>query len=321
MGKLTAWITPEDDRKRKRIAIGLTVLIALILTIISIYWVETYGIALFFITPVFMGICSVVIYGKKKAMTRSQAFNLAVLTLFFYFLALICFAIEGIICIIMALPFALFLVWFGSLIGYEIITKTPRGGGPTVIAFVFIIPIFSFIEKDTTPTITSVRTFIDIDASPEVVWENVIEFPQLKEPTEFIFKTGIAYPINAKITGNGVGAIRYCNFTTGSFVEPITVWDQPKLLAFDVLEQPEPMKEISFWDIDAPHLHDYFVSKKGQFKLIKLANGKTRLEGTTWYYHKIKPEFYWKLWSNYIVHAIHNRVLEHIKRNAEEVTQ
>lgn len=317
MSKITAWLVPENDRKRKFIAIVFTLVIALLFTAICIYRFGEYGFTLFVITPLFMGICPVVIYGKKKAITQGQAFNIAALTLLFYCLAMIFLAIEGLICIIMALPLGLICVWLGSLIGYGIIKRKPKGGAPTVIALLFIIPVFSFIEKDSTPSITSVTTSIDIDATPEVVWENVVEFPQLKEPTEFLFQTGVAYPINAKINGNGVGAIRYCNFTTGSFVEPITVWDQPKLLAFDVLEQPAPMKEISFWDIDAPHLHDYFVSKKGQFKLIALPNGKTRLEGTTWYYHRIKPEFYWKLWSNYIVHAIHNRVLEHIKENAE----
>lgn len=145
----------------------------------------------------------------------------------------------------------------------------------------------------------------------------MIEFPQLEEPDELLFKAGIAYPVNAQIEGTGVGAVRHCNFTTGSFVEPITVWDEPRLLKFSVDEQPAPMKELSFWDIDAPHLHDYFVSKQGQFKLTKLPNGNTLLEGTTWYYHNIKPAVYWRLWSDYIIHKIHNRVLEHIKVNAE----
>ncbi|RZK09582.1 MAG: hypothetical protein EOO46_13430 [Flavobacterium sp.] len=139
----------------------------------------------------------------------------------------------------------------------------------------------------------------------------------MNKPKEFIFKTGIAYPINAKIEGSGIGAVRYCNFTTGSFVEPITIWERPNLLQFTVEEQPAPLKEISFWDLDAPHLHDYFVSKQGQFKLTKLKNGTTLLEGTTWYYHDIKPSFYWNIWSKYIVHKIHNRVLEHIKHNSE----
>jgi phosphoribosylformylglycinamidine (FGAM) synthase-like enzyme len=41
------------------------------------------------------------------------------------------------------------------------------------------------------------------------------------------------------------------------------------------------------------------------------------LEGTTWYYHNIRPTFYWQLWSDHIIHKIHERVLTHIKTNAE----
>jgi len=165
--------------------------------------------------------------------------------------------------------------------------------------------------------VRAVITSIDIKASPATVWKSVVAFPELEAPTEFIFRTGIAYPINATITGQGVGAIRYCNFSTGSFVEPITVWDEPKLLQFSVEEQPVPMKELSFQNVDPKHLHGYWVSRKGQFKLIPLKDGGTRLEGSTWYYNKINPDWYWTIWSDYIVHQIHNRVLHHIKKQAE----
>jgi hypothetical protein len=172
--------------------------------------------------------------------------------------------------------------------------------------------------KDDEDELRSVTTSIEINASAEQVWKNVVAFPQLKEPTEFVFKTGIAYPINATIEGRGEGAVRYCNFSTGRFVEPITVWDEPKLLQFSVIDQPEPMKEISFYDIHPNHLHGYWISKKGQFKLTRLSNGHTLLEGTTWYTNKIKPGAYWTIWIDYIVHKIHKRVLEHIKMQAEQ---
>lgn len=218
----------------------------------------------------------------------------------------------------MAIPILLLLVIIGSLIGYVIVKKAPERSSMTMVLLIFAFPTLSFLEKDHLPSLTSVVTQIEIEADLPTVWKNVIEFSPLEEPTEFIFKTGIAYPLDATIEGSGVGAIRYCNFTTGSFVEPITVWDEPHLLKFDVLEQPEPMKELSFWDIDAPHLHDYFVSKQGQFKLTKLQNGNTLLEGTTWYYHNIRPKMYWQLWSDAIIHQIHNRVLKHIKKQAEK---
>ena len=109
--------------------------------------------------------------------------------------------------------------------------------------------------------------------APKRYGKNVIVFSACwVAPTEFIFRTGIAYPINAEISGQGAGAVRHCNFSTGSFVEPISVWDEAGLLKFDVDSQPEPMKELSFYSHVHPnHLHGYWVSKGGQFKLTGFA--------------------------------------------------
>lgn len=312
---------PDNDNKRKWIAVGVTVAISILLTLLGIYFYRDYGIALFILTPFFMGACPAILYGSKKQINKIEAWKIAFLSLVIFTIGLLFFAIEGLICIAMAAPIAILFNWIGSLIGYFIVSKSAKSSLVVILVLFSAIPTTAFIEKDVKPKLTSVVTSIEIEADLSAVWKNVVEFPELSEPKEFIFKTGIAYPINAKIKGTGVGAIRYCNFTTGSFVEPITVWDQPNLLAFNVLEQPAPMKEVSFWDIDAPHLHDYFVSKKGQFKLTKLPNGNTLLEGTTWYYHNIKPAAYWKGWSNYIVHKIHERVLNHIKQNAENIAK
>jgi hypothetical protein len=299
-------------------AIVTTVIIAELFTLWGIYGINEYGIFLFFLVPFFVGFASVFLYGYKSEISFKEARNIAFLSLGFYSLGLIFFAIEGLICIVMAAPLGILFTWIGSIFGHLVINKQTKNGPTTLIILIIALPAFSFLERNSTPELTSVVSSIEIKATPEAVWENVIEFPKLKEPTELIFKTGIAYPIDAKIDGKGIGAIRHCNFTTGSFVEPITIWNEPYLLKFSVEEQPAPMKELSFWDIDAPHLHDYFVSKQGQFKLTKLPNGNTLLEGTTWYYHDIKPSLYWSIWSNYIVHKIHNRVLEHIKVNSEK---
>jgi hypothetical protein len=79
------------------------------------------------------------------------------------------------------------------------------------------------------------------------------------------------------------------------------------------------MNELTFYHhLDPPHLHGYLVSKEGQFQLTTLPDGSTRLEGTTWYQHHLRPARYWQLWSDYIIHRIHLRVLEHIKRLAEQ---
>ncbi len=317
MSQLLEKLLPIDDSKRLWISVALTTIVAGQLAMLGIYGYHTYGIALFIFVPFFIGSSATILYGYRKQVTLKEACKAGFLSLGVFTVGLLLFAIEGLICISMAAPFGLFLTGLGCLVGRKIINKTTKHAPAAMLIFIGVIPLISFIEKDIPPTVTAVVSSIEINADAATVWQNVVEFPQLDEPTEFIFKTGIAYPINAKIDGEGVGAIRHCNFTTGSFVEPITVWDKPRLLKFDVAEQPAPMKELSFWDIDAPHLNDYFVSKQGQFKLISLPNGNTLLEGTTWYYHNIKPAFYWQLWSNHIIHKIHLRVLMHIKTNAE----
>lgn len=307
-----------NETKRKWVSVTITVCIAGILSLWGIYGIGEYGIALFMLTPFLIGFCSTFLYGYKNRIKKSEAIWIGFTTLALCTLVLIVFAIEGLICIVMAAPIGILFTWIGSLIGYSLLQSSKNTTPSALLILIAIIPLTSFVENKIEPELTSVTTSIIINAKPMEVWKNVIEFPELDKPTEFIFKTGIAYPINAKIVGSGIGSVRHCNFTTGSFVEPVTVWNEGKLLEFDVLEQPAPMKELSFWNIDAPHLHDYFVSKKGQFKLTELENGKTLLEGTTWYYHNIKPAFYWQIWSDFIIHKIHGRVLIHIKKNSEK---
>jgi len=146
----------------------------------------------------------------------------------------------------------------------------------------------------------------------------VVAFAEIPPPKEWLFRAGIAYPIRAEISGHGVGAVRHCVFSTGPFVEPIEVWDQPQLLRFGVTANPAPLNELSpYGNIQPPHLHGYFVSEKGQFSLTALPGRRTRLEGTTWYQHTMWPAAYWHLWSDYIIHKIHSRVLEHIRAESE----
>ena len=65
------------------------------------------------------------------------------------------------------------------------------------------------------------------------------------------------------------------------------------------------------------HLDNFLVSRKGQFLLEPLPGGRTRLEGTTWYTHNLWPAEYWQVWSDFMIHRIHERVLVHIKKLAE----
>jgi hypothetical protein len=124
--------------------------------------------------------------------------------------------------------------------------------------------------------------------------------------------------VGARIEGAGVGAVRYCDFTTGSFVEPVTAWEEGRLLAFDITAQPPPLKELSpYGAIEAPHLDGYFRASRGAFRLEELPGGRTRLVGTTRYTVDMFPQPYWRAAADGVVRAIHAQVLGHIRRLAE----
>jgi hypothetical protein len=85
-----------------------------------------------------------------------------------------------------------------------------------------------------------------------------------------------------------------------------------------VTANPAPLHELTpYGHIEPRHLHGYFESHQGQFLLTELPGGRTRVEGTTWYSHSMWPETYWHWWSDYIIHRIHMRVLEHIRADVE----
>jgi hypothetical protein len=86
-----------------------------------------------------------------------------------------------------------------------------------------------------------------------------------------------------------------------------------------VTQNPSPMREWSpYIDLHPPHLDGFLVSHKGHFLLTPLPDGRTRLEGVTWYVHSLWPASYWRLWSDFIIHRIHLRVLNHVKQAAEQ---
>ncbi len=307
--------------KSKSIIVLLTIAIVFTIGFCSIYFFGDYGWTVFVFLPFLLGFLPSYLASKRLDLSKKQCYSLSFITLLAAMIALMIFAIEGAICILMAIPLLMLVVWFGAYIGFVINNnKPPLSTAKTAVLLAFYsLSFLSFDYINEPDHLVSVQSEIVINAPIEKVWNNVIHFDTIPEPKEIIFKTGIAYPQNATINGEGVGAIRYCNFTTGSFMEPITTWNEPYLLEFTVESQPPSMKEWNpIWDIHPPHLNGYFTSHKGQFQLEKRGNNVTLLKGTTWYTVDIYPQFYWKLWANTIIHKIHNRVLKHIKTESEK---
>ncbi|MFO0960143.1 MAG: SRPBCC family protein [Isosphaeraceae bacterium] len=314
---------PENDWACGLVAILATIPIGLGLGFLSVNFFESYGWGLFVGLPVVMPMLAVLIYALPRPRRVGECLMVGLGWFALMFLSLVIFAFEGLVCLILLTPLALPLVMTGALLGYAVQlvpwaeVRSPRTFLILLAAQPLLIGAESVLPRK--PPLFEVTTTIDVDAPPSEVWKHVVAFSELPPPDDWVFSTGIAYPKCATIRGSGPGAIRYCVFSTGPFVEPIEVWDEPHRLGFSVAHNPPPMKEWSpILEIHPPHLDNYMVSRRGEFRLIELPGGRTRLEGTTWYNHAMWPSAYWRIWSDGIIRRIHLQVLRHVKRLAEE---
>ncbi|HNP33256.1 MAG TPA: hypothetical protein PKN96_08185 [Flavobacterium sp.] len=297
----------------------LTVAIVFALGYSSVYFMGDYGWTVFVFLPFLVGFSPSYFASSKLVLSKRECYSLSFITLLVSILILLLGGIDGLLCVSMATPIWAVIVWFGAYAGFVLKNrKSPLGNTTAVVILAFYsLSFLSFDYINEPDNITPVTTSILINAPIEKVWKNMISYDTIAESKRF--KPGLPFPISAAIKGSGVGAIRYANFTTGTFVEPITKWQEPYLLQFSVESNPAGIKEWNpYCVMHPPHLEGYYKSYKGQFRLKRMGNNVTLLEGTNWYKIDLYPQFYWQLWTNAIIHKVHNRVLENIKTESEK---
>jgi len=319
-GKSLSWV-PESKLASAAVAMALSVMLAAAAAALSTLVLHEYGWGLFAGVPFAMGFLAAILHGAGARRTSAESVGVAMLAVSLTGGVLLAVALEGVICILMAAPLAFLLAGMGALVGHGIQdARWRRRQAHLCCVPLLAVPLMLGTDalRPEPPPLLKVVTGLEVNAPVERVWQHVVEFSELPAPTEAIFRLGIAYPVRAEITGRGPGAIRHCVFCTGPFVEPIEIWDQPHLLRFSVTSNPSPMREWTpYREIHPPHLTGFLVSKRGQFRLTPLPDGRTYLEGTTWYQHGLWPASYWQLWSDQIIHTIHLRVLRHVKAISE----
>jgi hypothetical protein len=277
-----------------------------------------YGWWLFLGVPFLVGFIAVLTFTWGERRKLAECLSVTIWPFVGTCVLVLIFRIDGFICCAMAALPAILLGMLGGWIAW--LAQRRRTAGVLGSCLVLLIPPgVLFGPRGPRPRTFMVTTSIAVNAPPEIVWRYVTDFPAIALPPDAIFRAGVAYPIKTEIDGEGIGSARRCVLSTGTLSETVTAWKPPYLLRFRVDSTPPAMRELSPWpDLDPPHLHGFYVSKQGEFRLTELPGGRTLIEGTSWYSHGLEPAQYWRLWSDYIVHGVHRRVLENIKRLAEE---
>lgn len=213
-----------------------------------------YGWGLFVLTPFVVGVTTAYLANRRAALEPGMTLPLVTGAAALGSLALVMFAIEGLVCIVLAAPLGLLAAMAGGALGRAAALAGLRRGKP-FMSIALLPAVFAF-EAAMPPAlaITTDQATI-ISAPPSAVWRALTSANPIVASPGLVGRAGLAYPIGGQIIGEGVGAKRLGMFSTGNARERITEWRPGRRLAFAVLSQPPAMEEMSpYRHVHAPHV-------------------------------------------------------------------
>jgi uncharacterized membrane protein YhaH (DUF805 family) len=279
---------------------------------------HVYGFGMFVVSPFVIGAATGYLANRKTDLGGARTALLVVSAAALGCIALVMVALEGIVCIVMASPLGLGVAFIGGALGRAIALSTRRSPAQTLPALALLPLVFAL--ESALPATTSFDTdqTIVVHASPEAVWQAIVQMERLDAPQALPFRLGVAYPLGGEIIGEGVGATRRGEFSTGTALERVTEWVPNRKLAFVVLTDVPAMHELSpYRHVHAPHLVGYFRTTATSFELSRRSDGVTEIVERTSHELKLDPVLYWLPLARWVVSRNNSRVLDHIRRQAE----
>jgi hypothetical protein len=282
----------------------------------------SYGYGMFVVSPFVIGATTAYLANRRTDLGASRTVQVILIALMLGGVALIVSALEGVVCLVLASPLAIGLAFLGGLLGRAIAVYSRRP--PQQAAFgLALVPLMFAVESVLPPAIHfETQSTIAINAAPDAVWAALVHTDLSDAPVPLLFRLGVAYPLRGEILGEGVGAIRHGEFSTGTADERVTEWASGRKLAFVMLNQVPAMRELSpYAHVHAPHVSGYFSTSYTSFELLPRADGGTDIVESTAHELRLEPVLYWLPLARWVVNENNARVLAHIKRNVERRTE
>ncbi len=278
---------------------------------------RSYGFGMFVISPFVVGATTGYFANRHGEIDASRSVHLVLCATALGGIALIGFALEGAVCIVMAAPLGVVAALAGGALGRGIALSTKRSPAETVSA-VALLPLVFALESAFPPTASfDTSENIVVEAPPELVWRAIVQMAPMDAPPALPFRLGVAYPLGGEIIGKGVGAVRRGEFSTGTAIEQVTEWIAQRKLTFVVLNDVPSMRELSpYQHVHAPHVVGYFRTTSTSFELLPQPGGQTQIVERTSHELKLDPVFYWLPLARWMVHENNARVLAHIRGQA-----
>ncbi|MCU0949084.1 MAG: hypothetical protein MUF47_12665 [Porphyrobacter sp.] len=297
---------------------GMAILVFAVL--VSAVTLGAYGWGLFVLTPFLVGLAAAYLANRDVALPPARSRRIVLLSGALGVGALLMFALEGLVCILLVVPLGAAAALAGGALGRRLAAEGHARGRP--LLSVAVLPLMFAVEAAVPPAMM-ITTFesIDIAAPPAVVWHVLISRDQIGPPPKLLAMAGFAFPIRGTLLGEGVGAVRIGEFSTGIAHERVTAWEPRRKLAFTVVDQPAMMEEMSpYRRVHAPHLHGYFETRDTGFDLRRRPGNATRLTIRSSHVMRLDPVLYWEPMARWAIHQNVSRVLKSVKDKAEHVS-
>lgn len=264
-----------------------------------------YGLSFFVFLPFTLGY----ILGKSTI----KAFSLwgLIISLVIFFILLLAGNLEGMVCILMALPLVIIAIALGAILRH-FIKKYRNTDQQDHLIKSSILPLclflaFAFIETKLTKDeqfVMEVKSEIILPYSTIEVYEAIKSVDTLDAEQPLLMKLDLPIPQKCLLEEEKVGGIRTCYFQGGQIVEKITALEKGKILKMDVIDyQLTGRKWLGF--------------KEAIYLFEKAAKGQTRMTRITTYTSELYPRFYWAPLEKIGIQQEHDYVFRNLKKDLQ----
>ena len=262
-----------------------------------------YGLSFFVFLPFALGY----ILGKSTIKTISLWGLIASLAIFC--ILLLVGGLEGMVCVLMAMPLIMIAIVLGVFVKY-LINKYRNSDRQDNLIKSSILPFcifltFAFVETELSKNeqfVIEVKSEIILPYSTVLVYETIKSVDTLDADKPFLMKLDLPIPQKCVLDEERVGGIRTCYFEGGQIVEKITELKKGEILKMDVIDyQLTGRKWLGF--------------KEAIYLFDELENGHTKMTRITTYTSELYPRFYWRPLEKIGIEQEHEYVFRNLKED------
>lgn len=303
---------------------GLTLRITFDWKLVSGF-LEIISFAFLINAPFVVGAIAVFFMPREKPNTVWQQLKVANIAMAFFLLAMFILVLEGLLCIVLVVPVFCMAASLGGLIMGLVIRHTSKASQTIncLVVLPFILSTFESQMPSSQTTGTVVNSVL-VNAPAEQVFNQIATVKDIQAEElgfSFMHILGLPRPLEANMSGTGVGAVRASKWEQGViFKERITQWQAPTRMyyAFEIPAGSIPREAL---DQHVELGGKYFTVSHGGYDIEAINSHQSRLTLHTVYVNKSKLKLYGDTWSTIALADFHHSILQLIKHRAEQTHQ